>query len=320
MQHPTFVTVWLGANDVLGAATSGIVIDGVTLTTRATFSGAYRTILGAVAQSGAQMAVANVPDVTALPYVSTIPPFVVNPATRQPVLDPNGNFIPLIGPNGPMSLGDKVLLPASALLAKGIGIPVQLGGTGQPLPDSVHLSRTEVTTIRQRTLEINDVIQTAAGDFGAALVDIHAFFDDIVAHGYPVAGGQLTYTTAFLTGGIFSYDGVHPTPFAYAVVANLFIDAINSRFNDDIPPVDLLPFAFGPDGSAGATIPLPGLGNGSPVFASSAYESLRTSLGVPTTAQLEKLKNRGRRHAQPMIPHEAPVRPLHEGRVGQLKQ
>jgi lysophospholipase L1-like esterase len=289
VQQPTFVTVWAGNNDVLGAAVSGVVIEGVTLTPFNVFGPAHRTILGAIAQSGAQMAVANIPDVTALAFVNAIPPVVVNPATREPVIV-NGQLVPLIGPNGPMALGDKVLLTASALLAQGIGVPQQLGGTGQPLPDTVHLSVAELNRIQVHTSALNVLIAQNANDFGAALVDVHGFFNGVARNGYGVGG--ITYTTDFLTGGIFSYDGVHPTPFGYAVVANLFIDAINQHFNDDIPHVDLLPFIFGPDGSAGATIPLPGLGAGTPVFAGAAYESVRKSLGVPSAKQLDRLEKR----------------------------
>lgn len=291
VQQPTFVTVWLGNNDVLGAATSGIVIDGVTLTRRADFRAAYRTILGAIAQSGAQMAVANIPDVTALPFVTTIPPVVVNPATRQPVIGPNGQPVPLLGPNGPLGPGDRVLLSASGLLAQGIGIPAAVGGTNKPLPDQVVLSAGEAARVSQRTNELNAEIVAAANDFGAALVDVNAFFDDVAAHGF-AAGANIVYTTDFLTGGIFSYDGVHPTPFGYAVAANLFIDAINARFNDNIPQVDLLPFIFGPDGSAGSTIPSAGLGNGNPVFAPAAYNSLHRSLGLPPMNKLLRIKKR----------------------------
>jgi lysophospholipase L1-like esterase len=293
VQQPTFVTVWAGNNDVLGAALSGRAIEGVTLTPVSEFATAYNTILGAVAQSGAQMAVANIPDVTALAYVNTVPTVLVNPATGQPVLGPDGNPIPLIGPNGPIAPGEKLTLPAAALLAGGFGIPIQLGGNGNPLPDDVHLSNAELNAIRARTNAFNAQIAQAAENRGAALVDIHGFFNDIVRNGFGVGG--ITYTTDFLTGGIFSYDGVHPTPFAYAVVANLFIDAINEQFNDDIPQVDLLPFIFGPDGSAGATIPLPGLGTGAPVFAGSAYESVRKSLGVPSAKQLDRLEKRRER-------------------------
>src|SRR6202035_3443947 len=49
-----------------------------------------------------------------------------------------------------------------------------------------------------------------------------------------------------ITGGVFSYDGVHPTPFGYAFVANAFIDAINAKFGAQIPEADLSPFMFGP--------------------------------------------------------------------------
>ncbi len=83
-----------------------------------------------------------------LPFVTTIPPVLVNPATRQPVLI-NGQLVPLLGqgdaaypcipvpPDQGCGLppGSRVTLPASQLLAQGIGIPVAAGGTGQPLPN-----------------------------------------------------------------------------------------------------------------------------------------------------------------------------------------
>lgn len=286
VQQPTFATIWLGNNDVLGAAVSGIVIEGVTLTPRAEFLQAYRTIVGAFAQSGVQLAVANIVDVTAIPYVDTIPPFVVDPATGQPVLGPDGQPIPLLGPNGPMTPEDKVLLPASALLAQGIGIPAQLGGTGMPLPNEVHLSASEVADIRFQTAAFNAIIAGAAQDFGAALVDINGFFNRVKANGYQ-AGGNIEFTAEFITGGIFSYDGVHPTPLGYAVVANEFIDAINATYGDSIPRVSLIPFIFGPDGSAGATVPLPGLENGA-TFSPAAAASLYAGLGLPSIEELLK--------------------------------
>jgi lysophospholipase L1-like esterase len=318
VQQPTFATIWAGNNDVLGAAVSGIVIDGVTLTTPAAFEQTYRTLLGAFAQSGVQMAVANLPNVTALPYVNTLPPVVVNPATGEPVVLPDGSLVPLIGPQGPLSLADKVLLPASAKLAMGIGVPAAVGGTNLPLDDSDVLSASEVATISARVAALNGIIAQAASDFGAALVDINGFFNDIVADGYPVGAG-IVLTTDFLTGGVFSYDGVHPTPVAYAVVANLFIDAINDRFGDSIPPVDLIPFVFGPDGSAGATVPLPGLGATPPVFAASSFESVRTSLGVAPISELKRIKEERRGGPQePGLTLGTPERPSTPGLTLQL--
>ncbi|HEX5760169.1 MAG TPA: SGNH/GDSL hydrolase family protein [Thermoanaerobaculia bacterium] len=268
--QPTFATVWVGNNDVLGAATSGRVIDDVTLTSAPRFELYFRDILMRLNAAGAKMAVGNIPDVTAIPFVTTIPRFVVDPRNNQLVLV-GGNPVPLVGV-GP---GDFVLLSAASLLGQGIGIPLALGGRGTPLPDEVVLSAAEVATIRARTAALNGIIQTYANQFGAAVMDIHSEFNEVAQRGVTIGG--VTYTTAFLTGGFFSYDGVHPTPFGYAYVANLFIEAINEQFDGEIPPVNLFPFMFGPEASAGFA---PSTAQLSPL----AVEMLLWSLDVPKPA------------------------------------
>jgi hypothetical protein len=115
--QPTFVTLWIGNNDVLGYATSGGTGP---LTPWEQFDAEFRGAAAAIAGVGAKMAFANIPDVTSIPFFTTVPRVVVNPATNQPVLI-NGNPVPLIGPNGPLVAGDLVLLPATAALAQGIG-------------------------------------------------------------------------------------------------------------------------------------------------------------------------------------------------------
>ncbi|HUO87432.1 MAG TPA: SGNH/GDSL hydrolase family protein [Thermoanaerobaculia bacterium] len=297
--QPTFGLVWIGNNDVLGAATSGVVIEGVTLTTPAEFEINVREVFSAFPDiAGASLVVATLPDVTVIPFVTTVPPVVVNPATREPVLGPNGQPIPLIGPDGPLAPNDRVLLSATSLLAQGIGLPAAVGGTNQPLPDRVVLSAAEVATIQARVALFNQIIRDEAGRTDAAVADINALLDQAATTGIPV-GGNIVLTTDFLTGGIFSYDGVHPTPLGNALAANEFIRAINQTFDGDIPPVDLIPFLFGPDGSAGATIELPGLLEGTPVFSDAAYEALRLSLRVPSPEELARLKERPRSGPDP---------------------
>jgi lysophospholipase L1-like esterase len=249
VQHPTFVTLWIGNNDALAAATRGIVVDDLTLTTTARFEADYRAIVTAIAASGAKLAIANVPQVTAIPFVTTLPPVLVNPATRQPVII-NGAPVRLIGPNGLLRPTDFVLLSAQAELAVGKGIPRAAGGTDQPLSDAVVLSAEEAATINARVNSYNAVIRAVANEVGAAFVDANAALEQVRLGRIGVGGA--TYSGAFLTGGVFSYDGVHPTPFGYAYVANLFIQAINDKFGGDIEPVNLYPFVFGPDASAGA--------------------------------------------------------------------
>ena len=244
---PTFVTVWAGNNDVLGAAISGVAIDGVTLTPKATFQAQYTTLIGGLRQQlpTAAIVVANVSDVTAIPFVTTIKPYLVNPA--------DGSHIPLIGEAGPLTESDYVTLGASALLAQGIGIPRAAGGTGLPLPEGsvdatglhagVILRAGEIALIRARTADINGIITATAAQFSAKLVDFNAIFANIVANGVLVGGIRLE--PAFLTGGIFSYDGIHPQRLGYALVANEFVKALNAAYGTHIPQVDLRPFLTG---------------------------------------------------------------------------
>jgi lysophospholipase L1-like esterase len=284
--HPTFVTLWIGNNDVLAAATSGIVIEGVTLTPAAAFEHDYRAIAGALAATGAKMALATIPRVTAIPFVTTIPPVVVNPATNEPVLI-NGQTVPLIGPNGPLGANDRVLLSAQAELAQGKGIPVALGGTGQPLSNSAVLDAGEVAAIQNRADQFNGVIRAVAGETGSALVDVEAIFDRIAASGYSAGGVRITKD--FLTGGLFSYDGVHPSPFGYGLIAQEFLTAINRQFRAHIPGVNLYQILT----SGGAIFaPVSAPDARAATLADRALDNLRRGLNIPSRDQLERLAAR----------------------------
>ncbi len=282
--RPTFVTLWIGNNDALAAATSGLVIEGVTLTPAAQFDTEYRAVAAAIASVGAKMAVANIPNVTSIPFVTTLTRFVPNPATGQPVLI-NGQPVPLIGPNGLLQAGDFVLLTASAELAQGRGIPAALGGSGQPLSDSAVLSAAEAATIRDRVNNYNATIRAVATERNAAFVDANAILTDVAARGVRIGG--ITYGSAFLTGGVFSYDGVHPTAFGYAYIANQFIEAINAKFGNDIELANLRPFVFGTPAASTAPVSADSSFDASAaqftdfVFTSEARSNLLLSLGVP---------------------------------------
>ncbi|NJL27392.1 MAG: hypothetical protein HC897_05605 [Thermoanaerobaculia bacterium] len=285
----TFVTLWIGNNDALGAAVSGIVIDDVTLTTAAKFEARYRTAVGALRAAGIELAIGTIPSVTAIPYVTTVPAVLVNPATNQPVMV-GGNLVPLIGPDGPLVPGrDFVLLPATAQLAQGFGIPVALGGNGQPLSNSVVLSGAEAATINARIGQFNQVIRAVATETGSALVDVNGIFGGIVTDGLELGG--VGYDAGFLTGGLFSYDGVHATPLGYAVIANEFIRQINATYGGEIPLVNLHDHVFGPTGSLGTRV---GSGaSGAFVFTREADGQLRAALGIPDARTLEAMADAG---------------------------
>ncbi len=71
-QQPTFFSLWIGNNDVLGYATSGG--DGTNpITDEATFTFAYNTLVTTLTSAGAKGVVANIPDVSSLAHFRTVP-------------------------------------------------------------------------------------------------------------------------------------------------------------------------------------------------------------------------------------------------------
>ncbi len=282
---PDLLAFWGGNNDVLNAAFAGVSIVGVTITPVDSFTASVNQVMQGLSASGRTVVAFNVPDISSIPYATTIPPVVVNPATRQPVLV-GGQLVPLLGPGDttypctpvapdtgcPLPEGSLVMLPASTLLAGGIGIPTALGGTGQPLPHGtftppstvnpgVVLYPDDVALIVQTVPAYNEAISAAATANGAILIDSNALFAEVTARGYSIGGIQLT--TAFLSGGIFSYDGVHPSAIGYGIVADVFIQTLNAAKGTNIPRPSFSDILFTPN--------VPSLGGSSVTFNGGAW-------------------------------------------------
>ncbi|TCN61361.1 G-D-S-L family lipolytic protein [Flavobacterium circumlabens] len=76
-QTPTFFSLWIGNNDVLGYATSGgdgsNPITPVTGAPGVGFDGTYGALVTTLTSSGAKGVVANIPYVTSIPFFKTVP-------------------------------------------------------------------------------------------------------------------------------------------------------------------------------------------------------------------------------------------------------
>jgi lysophospholipase L1-like esterase len=236
--RPTALTLWIGNNDILGAVVRGSAIDGVTMTPVDVFRSNYQATIAVLRASGASVAAANIPDVTTIPYATAVSRFVVDPATGKPLLV-NGQPVALLGPTGPLTDGSLVLLSASSLIAQGIGVPTSVGGRGVPLPADVILDQSEIAVIRDRVSTFNQIIASTCSAASIPVVDVFALSQEFATTGRNVGGIRLT--SAFLSGGVFSYDGVHLTEIGYALVANEWIKVMNER-GGSLPLIDLLPY------------------------------------------------------------------------------
>jgi len=235
---PTFMTCWIGNNDVLGYATSGGTSPAAP-TPGATFNALYTGVITALVATGADIVVANIPDVTSIPYFTTIPFEVEVPGVATPV----PVYISTGSGNRYATAADLILLPAKSVIGDvsgtygPAGVPVGLH-TSAPLPNSLVLDEAEVTTAKNAVADFNDKIETIAAANNIPVADMNGFLNEVSAEGYEIGG--FTFTSSFLTGGLFSLDGVHPAPLGYGLVANKFIEVINAEFDATIPMVNIV--------------------------------------------------------------------------------
>ncbi len=226
---PTTLILWLGNNDALVPAITGQLAG---LTPLPIFTAAYSKVIGTLASTNAAMITANIPDVTAIPYFVSASSLAqqagVPLSTVTAVLGiGSGDFIRSTGvpialgllqgqaPPAPYSWPGSCPLPAPGLLPPGVPLPCVF-------------TASDAATVRAAIQSYNAVIAQRSAQYGATLVDIHSLLADVSANGYKAGGYCLN--VGFL-GGIFSLDGIHPTNTGYAIIANQFIDSMNSAFN-----------------------------------------------------------------------------------------
>jgi lysophospholipase L1-like esterase len=220
--QPTTIIVWLGANDTLGAALDG---DASLVTPEAEFKAAYQEVMDRLAATGASLVIANIPDVTTIPYLTS----------AEQVAASVGAPLAAIGPLLGIVPGDYVTPGAFAQIE-----PILTGASNGPLSADVVLTASEVAFIQQATQRFNAFIAVKSREKNAALVDTYALLNSWKARGLVVNGQRLT--TSFL-GGIFSLDGFHPTNTGAAAAANEFIHEMNRKFGTGIPRANLVAIA-----------------------------------------------------------------------------
>jgi lysophospholipase L1-like esterase len=258
---PTFFTCWLGSNDVLGYATSGgegnapgtpvfglILLEDISPIDM--FRENYDSVVNNLVKNGAKGALINIPDITAIPHFTTVPPMGLK-LTQQEADDLN--VANLMYPHIHFTAGDNFFLIADETapggkrhikanefirLAKGLPDSIRCAGWGKtkPIAQDITLDEEEIANVKKFTADFNQIILEAARKHNLAYVDMNSFLKTVSA-GMKYNG--VDYTTEYISGGAFSLDGVHLTPRGYALVANEIIKVINTTYNAKIPFADV---------------------------------------------------------------------------------
>ena len=295
VQNPTFFSLWIGGNDVLGyALTGGDGTDPITST--AMFTGAYNSLISKMTAGGRKGVIANLPYVTTLPHFKTVPynPVPLDAATanqlnsmaaygaynagitqafaflvannlisranadaeiakrtitfragagnavviRDEYLTNLTNINPALVSMRQATAEDLIVLPASSFIGTTVGgNPQLINGVSVPLADKWVLSKNEISELKTATDAYNGIIQAAATANNLAFMDAKAVMDALSTTG--ITANNYTLNASFVSGGAFSLDGFHPSPRGYALLANKFIQAINTKYGSNLNGVNL---------------------------------------------------------------------------------
>lgn len=248
-QQPTFVSAWIGNNDVLASLTSqSNPGDPALITPLGQFTAQYDSVLDAIQATGAKAVLISVADVTVIPYASRaaiwyclknggcpapLPP--QNPALAGiPTFTVNVNCAPVPPAGG----GLAILVPWTIGLSK---VNAAAHGTPTSIDCSVDndvVTTAELTGLATAVAQFNAHIQSEAAARGFAYANVNTALGALVASGaipsFPDISGALLGNSV-LFGPYFTLDGVHPSALAHQLIADTVASAINQKYGTTLP-------------------------------------------------------------------------------------
>ncbi len=233
---PTFLTMWIGNNDILGGATNGDPEIGVNLTPATIFEQLYGDLLDTISNGintrhgyRPLIVAANIPSITSIPYFMT-------PATFNAML--------AAATGGLVTEAVTVETDVQFFRFPGLGYiggVLGAGGNPFPLPSEWTLTTNEVTTVENLVVAFNGIIATACAARQIPLYDANtnlAGLEPMEATHFLALAGVIGPDAAAQT-TLFSLDGVHPNNRGYGVVANGFLTTMNTALGTAFPLVDV---------------------------------------------------------------------------------
>lgn len=243
--HPTFVSAWVGNNDVLSAAVSGLLAPtpGVTpgVTSQANFQTAYGAMVTALKtiptlKGAILIGVLNVSAVPALFPVAALQ----NPAFKAG-FDQFAGGTTAILPNCLVAPGNQALVSIQILGQMRSGAHPRVVGCapnsipGTPVGDIFILDATEQASLTATVAGYNTFIASQASANGWAYYDPNPLLATLKTPGtgcINIVPNLASPTAPF--GTCISLDGIHPTVQANRAVTADLIAAINAKYSTNL--------------------------------------------------------------------------------------
>jgi lysophospholipase L1-like esterase len=241
---PTFVSIWIGANDVLDALLATNPGDPTKVTDPTAFAASYDSVLDAVHAEGARAILLSVPNVTVSPYASSAAIWycLKNGGCPAPLPPQNPLFASLVtftvNVNCAPPAGVPVLVPWGTGLTK---LATAVAGAPASIDCSVDnevSTAAETANMVAAVAAYNAHIAQEATARGYAYLDVNPALLALVADGtipsfpdfIPALSGQ---SVDF--GPMFSLDGFHISSTAHRLVADSVASTINQFYGTSLP-------------------------------------------------------------------------------------
>ena len=235
--QPTFATVWIGNNDVLGPAISGLPAGA---TPQNAFVANYSKAInhlttGARGIKGVLIGVVQVASAPVLFDAKAL----LNPAFLAGISQAAGRSIAIDPTTCTPTTTSLIGFPIVALIRAGTHPPAiacspvtsgPFAGLGQQLV----LDAAEQTTVTGIINGYNTYIKAKADSIGFGYWDPNPTLQQLRTSGAILPVPNLaSATTPFGTG--ISLDGIHPSSSTHVLIANALIDVINQKYGTSVP-------------------------------------------------------------------------------------
>jgi len=245
--QPTFVSVWIGNNDVLNASLSGIlpaapgISNGVTSIDQ--FTTNYKALVKSIKaipsiKGGVLIGVINTTNVPLLFPAQLL----YNPAAKAAFDAAAGVVTPTtVDPTTcPPTTTVLINFQLAAAIRSGAHPPTifcePLPPPFAPVGDVYVLDEAEQAAVADTVNQYNALIASEADTLGFAFVDPNPALVALREGGQIPIFPDLTQPTAAF-GSYFTLDGVHPSATAHIAIVNLIIDAVNAKYGTNIAHV-----------------------------------------------------------------------------------
>jgi hypothetical protein len=264
--HPSYFTMCLGLEDILGFATNGGKGDGTgnalpailniynnyDIEPLSVFETLYDSAVRVATSTAANGALINIPDLTMFPYFNVIPSNGLV-LTRQSQADSLNAFWTHNPPAKAFQIGNNQYMVQDHNNIVRQSVPGELilmtvpqshtnclvldsMGSYNPIPNLYVLTTEELQEIRSMTDLFNAYIYKESLIYHLAYVDLNKYLTTVNTG---VVYSGVNYNTTFVSGGAFSLDGISLTQRGYGLVANQVITTVDSYYHATIPLINV---------------------------------------------------------------------------------